>query len=100
MKTCNSCESGTNPTSVPYVVYESSMARNERTIKKLIIALIVTILLIFASNGIWLYAWMQYDYSGTYEEVIVEQDAQDGGDTNYIGNDGEIYNGVSKNNNP
>ena len=76
------------------------MARNERTIKKLIIALILTILLMFASNGIWLYAWMQYDYSGTYEEIIVEQDAQDGGDTNYIGNDGEIYNGISKNNNP
>jgi hypothetical protein len=35
---------------------------------------------------------MQYDYtSETYEEVIV--DAKDGGNANYIGQDGDIYNG-------
>ena len=88
MKTCNSCET---EKTIPYVVYESSMARNERTIKKLIIALIITILLMFASNGLWLYASMQYDYSGAYEEIIV--DSEDSGVANYIGNDGEIING-------
>lgn len=45
--------------------------------------------------GMWLatiggFIWYlnQYDFSGT--EIIVEQDATDGGDTNYIGNDGDI----------
>lgn len=78
---------------IPYIVHETAMARNERNIKKLVIALIIAILLIFASNAVWLYAWCQYDYSSeTYtEEVIV--DSKDGGNANYIGNDGDIING-------
>lgn len=88
MKTCNSCESGTNPTSVPYVVYESSMARNERTIKKLIIALIVTILLIFASNGLWLW------YESQFETIDYSYE-QDGNGNNIIGDsNGVDYNGA------
>ena len=63
-----------------------------RTIGRLIAIVIVCICLIFASNAAWLYAWMQYDYSS--EEIIVEQDAQDGGNANYIGNDGDIVNGL------
>jgi hypothetical protein len=34
-------------------------------------------------------AWNSYDY--TSEEVII--DSQDGGNANYIGNDGDIING-------
>ena len=30
----------------------------------------------------------------TSEEIIVEHDAQDGGNANYIGNDGDIVNGL------
>lgn len=93
MANCETCKSNQAPESVPYIVHESSMARMERQIKRLWIALIVCITLIFASNAGWLFCWMQYDYSGTYEEIIVEQDAQDGGNANYIGNDGDIVNG-------
>lgn len=77
--------------SVPFVVHESAMARNERTVKRLVIALIAAIALIFASNAIWLYAWMQYDYSS--EGSVVDVDANDGV-ANYIGNDGDIVNGA------
>lgn len=77
--------------SVPFVVHESAMARNERTVKRLVIALIAAIALIFASNAIWLYAWMQYDYSN--EGSVVDVDANDGV-ANYIGNDGDIVNGA------
>jgi hypothetical protein len=77
--------------SVPFAVHESAMARNERTVKRLVIALIAAIVLIFASNAIWLYAWMQYDYSS--EESVVDVDANDGV-ANYIGNDGDIVNGA------
>lgn len=76
---------------VPYLIYEATQVRNERTVKKLIIALIISIALIFASNAIWLYAWMQYDYAG--EEIIV--DSNDGGNANYIGHDGDINNGTN-----
>lgn len=48
---------------VPYLIHEGCLARDERVIKRLVIALILTIVLMFASNGIWLYAWMQYDYA-------------------------------------
>lgn len=38
----------------------------------------------------------QYDFSSTSEEIIV--DSSDGGNANYIGNDGDIYNGYSESN--
>ena len=88
-KTCNNCGNENQNVSVPYVVHEATVARQERQIKRMWIALIVAVALIFASNAIWLYAWMQYDYSS--EEVIV--DAEDNGNANYIGQDGNIYNG-------
>lgn len=47
-----------NKMTVPYIVYEGEQARNERTVKRLITALIVAIAVIFASNLAWLYAWM------------------------------------------
>jgi hypothetical protein len=65
----------------------------ERQVKRGWIALIVAVCLLFASNAAWLYAWMQYDY--TSEEVIVDVNSDDGGNANYIGNDGDIVNGES-----
>lgn len=43
---------------VPYVAYESALARQEQHIRHLFIALCIAIVAIFASNMIWLYAWM------------------------------------------
>ena len=61
-------------TSVPYIVYESALARSERHLKRLVIALVIAIVLIFASNAAWLWAWVQYDYSG--EETVYTQDGE------------------------
>lgn len=77
---------------IPYFVYEHTMARFERTIKRLIIVIAISILLLFASNALWIYEWMQYDYT----DVTV--DSQDGGNANYIGVSGVINNGESKGN--
>lgn len=74
---------------IPYIVYEQSETRHERTIKRLVLALIIAIILMFASNGLWLYCWMQYDYS---TESSVEVESEDG-NANYIGNNGVISNG-------
>jgi hypothetical protein len=91
-KNCNECgtknqDLGVN---VPYVVHESAMARAERNIKRLWIAIIASIVLLFASNAFWLWAWMQYDYE-SYEAIT-----DSGGDANIIGNDGDIYNGYGE----
>lgn len=96
-KTCNGCASENALVNVPYVVHESMMARQERQIKRMWKALIVSIVVLFLTNMAWIGAWTSYDYSS--EEVVVEQDAQDGGNNNYIGNDGDINNGVSEDNN-
>ena len=75
--------------SVSYLVYEGTQARNERTVRRLIVALIIATALIFISNIAWLWAWTSYDY--TSEEITV--DSKDGGNANYIGHDGDINNG-------
>ena len=56
-------------------------------IRKLVIALIVTISLLFASNIAWLIVLNQYEF----ETVTVEQDTSDVGDCNYIGDENNIY---------
>ena len=78
---CESCKQ-IKPEPVPYIVHESAMARNERTIKRLVIALIVAVILIFASNAAWLYVWQLYDY--TSEETVYTYQ-QDGRGINIIG---------------
>lgn len=82
---------------VPYIVYEGEQVRNERNIKRLVIALVITIMLLFATNALWLSAWLQYDYVGkeTLEttetkDVLVNAD---NGTANYVGHDGDIVNG-------
>ena len=77
--------------SIPYIVFEGAQARNERAVKRLVIALIVTILLMFASNGIWLYCWMQFDY--VTEDSSITLDALQG-DANFIGERGNINYGT------
>ena len=92
MANCETCKGkdAHAPESVPYIVHESSTARMERQIKRLWIALIVAIALLFASSAIFTYAWLQYDYA-SYEAIT-----DDGGDANIIGNDGDIYNGYGE----
>jgi photosystem II stability/assembly factor-like uncharacterized protein len=74
---------------VPYIVHEAAQARSERHIKRLVIALVVAIVLIFASNAAWLLAWMQYDYTSetTTTETTYQQDGQGLniiGDSNHV----------------
>ena len=69
--------------SISYIAHESAMARAERHIKRLWIALIVAIILIFASNVIWLAYINQYDFE-SYEY------SQDGQGLNIIGNENGV----------
>ena len=67
------------------------MARFERTIKRLVIVVIVAVVALFASNMAWLYAWNLYDYESTNITV----DSESNGNANYIGTHGVINNGES-----
>jgi hypothetical protein len=89
MANCETCKGkdAHAPESVPYIVHESSMARMERQIKRLWIALIVCIALIFASNAGWLIYEAQFEtFEYSYE--------QDGSGTNIIGDGNDVNNGA------
>lgn len=76
-----------NKPDVPYIVYEGDMARSERHIKRVWIALIVVTVSFLISNLAWIWFINQYDFESY--EVTAEGD----GHANYIGQDGDIYNG-------
>ena len=80
---------------VPYIVYESAMARAERQMKKLWIALIIAIIAIVATNSVWIWYISQYDFVDS--EVNVDTEGE--GNANYIGQDGDIYNGTNNSQN-
>ena len=78
---------------IPYIVFEGEMARHERTIKRLLVALAVTIAIVFISNMAWLWFFNQFDYA---TETVTQE--LDSGNANYIGADGTINNGEAKGN--
>ena len=82
---CNNCKD--NEQIPQHSKEELAFAFLERMVKRLWIALIICIALIFASNACWLYAWMQYDYSS--EETVYQQDGEG---TNIIGDSNEVDN--------
>lgn len=75
---------------VPYIVYESEAARHERTVKRLLTALLVTILLMVGTNLAWLWVWNQYDFSSESYSIETED-----GNSNILnaGVEGVINNG-------
>lgn len=73
---CSTC--GEIAATIPYIVHESECARHERTVKRLVAALVCCIGLAAISNLAWLYAWTQYDYEST-------EYTQDGAGLNIIG---------------
>lgn len=73
---------------IPYIVHEADMARMERTNKRAWILSIILIVIIITTNAGWLWYESQFDY---YQTEITQEN--ENGYNNYIGNDGDIYNG-------
>ena len=93
-KTCNGCGADNQVynqnVAVPYVVHESAIARSERHNKRLWIIILVLIGALIGTNLAWLIYENSFEEVSTTEEIIV--DADDNGNANYIGQDGNIYN--------
>lgn len=73
-------------TRVPYIVYEGTLARFERIIKRLWIVILLIVCLLVVSNAYWIYTWTQYDYSVT---AVTAQ--QDGRGINIVGGGNVAY---------
>jgi hypothetical protein len=74
---------------VPYIVFEGEQARHERTVRRLVIALLISIALIFASNVAWLWFFNQFDFESDH----VTLNSQEEGNASYMGGNGVIDNG-------
>lgn len=69
---------------IPYIVYEGELARAERHIKRIWIALIVCIVAFLASNIAWLY------YESQFETISYSQDGEGLNNIN-TGEQGDVY---------
>ena len=79
-------------TSIPYFVHEGTLARFERINKRLWITIILLIILLVGTNAGWIWYESQY----IEQTIEVTQENADGYN-NYIGNDGDINNGETNN---
>lgn len=85
MKTCNECGAHDAP-SIPYIAYESAKARDERNFRRLWVVILVLIGLLFGTNAAWLW------YESQSQSIEISQEYESGYN-NFIGNDGDIFNG-------
>lgn len=72
------------------IAFERMQAKDERNDRWRNIIIVLLIILLVATNAMWLWAWNQYDYVDDYS---IEMEADDGSNANYIGNNGDITNG-------
>lgn len=91
MSNCESC-SKRPPDQVPYVVHEADMARQERTIKRLWILLLVMLVLLVGTNVAWIY----YESQFVEETTTVEQDIETGDGDAFVAGVGDVNYGQDK----
>ena len=87
-KSCKSKEQYAEP--VPFIVHEGTMARAERTAKRLWITILLLITLLVGTNGLWI--WYESQFEETATTIEAEADdcgnavANNNGMVNYNGN--------------
>ena len=72
---------------VPYIVFDGEMARQERTVKRLWVLLIILIALFVGTNGAWLY------YETLYNDIqttITQEVDHDGNGDTIVSGTGEV----------
>ena len=85
MADCESCKSKNQQAKdVPYIAYEAALTKAEFSFKRLWAAIILLIVLLFGTNGMWIWYESQFEYSQTTQEVTQESSH---GDNSFIGGD-------------
>ena len=89
---CTNCtqKGSVYTTTVPLVVLENERAHNAVIVQRLVRVIVLLVVLLVASVAFTVWRETQY------ETVSIEQD-NDRGVNNFIGNDGDIYNGETEN---
>ena len=83
---------------VSYLAFESVTARQERTIKRLWILIILLIISLLGTNGAWIYYESQWETVETSVTQDVNATADDGSDLNLNTVGGDYYGGESEGN--
>ena len=86
---CESCGKRV-PEPVPYLAHEAAMARMERVIKRLWLALVLTLVLLVLTNGIWIW------YESQWEDITVEQEVETDDGPAFVAGVGDINYGDSQ----
>lgn len=59
---------------ISFAAFEAMVATNERHIKRLLFALLIAVVLLFASNIAWLHFWSQFEFEGEgYTDVYTQE---------------------------
>ena len=90
------------PKTVSYFAYESMLEREDRQQRRMIVVIIVLASMLFVSVIITaILGWKMYKELCQFDvidEYEIELDSEGEGNANYIGEDGNIYNGTSESN--
>ena len=78
---------------VPFAAFESAVLRLERANRRLIAVVILLVVMLFLSNGAWLWYESQWE---TVPETTITQELETQGDGDAIINDGVHINGESQ----
>lgn len=73
------------PETIPYIVHEDQMARQERHIKRLWILCIIIFIALIGTNAGWIY------YESLFEEQVVTQDIDTGDGDAVVAGIGDAY---------
>lgn len=95
-KVCNSCNSKEMAT-MPIAQHEKDQSRLMSIIKWLISVIIILVILLVGSNVGWLIYENQFETIETTAQENIVVDADNKGNANYIGNNGDIINGKDNN---
>lgn len=87
---CSNCLHQPNP--VPFIVHESAMSRMERINKRLWVTIVLLVLLLTATNGLWV--WYESQFSDEIVTTQIEQDSESNGRNYIVG--GDFFDGAAE----
>ena len=84
---------------VSYIVFESTLARLDRIIKRLWVVILILVFLLVGSNAAWLYYESQFETVEETKTQTVEQKADGESNNSFIGGDSNVGSSEDSNSN-